>query len=232
MAPRGGRPDSTSARDDTADNHDRDRNKDRGRNVRNGERDRVGTPTRDSNPPSRARLDSPNGPPRSPRERGVRRNYDARDRYGGRDRSRSPHRRGGRRHDRSPDRRDKKDRDDNDRSTYRDREPPKGPRGGGAYRKPDTRPAAPAKTPTPAPVKAEPKEVEMEDVMQDCPEGMDPEDWMMHRLMGFTQFKSTKDTKVPGNDKNYGVRKDKLMAARQYMNRQGGFNRPLSPSRN
>jgi U4/U6.U5 tri-snRNP-associated protein 3 len=36
---------------------------------------------------------------------------------------------------------------------------------------------------------------------------------------------------VPGNDKNYGVRKDKTMEARQYMNRQGGFNRPLSPSR-
>jgi U4/U6.U5 tri-snRNP-associated protein 3 len=53
---------------------------------------------------------------------------------------------------------------------------------------------------------------------------------LLQKMMGFTAFKSTKNTKVPGNDKNYGVRKDKVMKARQYMNRSGGFNRPLSPS--
>jgi U4/U6.U5 tri-snRNP-associated protein 3 len=63
------------------------------------------------------------------------------------------------------------------------------------------------------------------------PEDMDDEDWEMQKVMGFGGFKSTKNTKVPGNDKNFGVRKDKRMEARQYMNRQGGFNRPLSPSR-
>lgn len=62
------------------------------------------------------------------------------------------------------------------------------------------------------------------------PEGMDDETWEMAQLMGFAGFKSTKNTKVPGNDKNYGVRRDKQMEARQYMNRQGGFNRPLSPA--
>ena len=65
----------------------------------------------------------------------------------------------------------------------------------------------------------------------DRPEGMDDETWKMRKIMGFTGFKSTKDTKVPGNDKNHGMRKDKKMEARQYMNRQGGFNRPLSPGR-
>ncbi|KAI5210713.1 hypothetical protein E4T39_00060 [Aureobasidium subglaciale] len=57
------------------------------------------------------------------------------------------------------------------------------------------------------------------------------EETAMKRLMGFVGFKSTKNTKVPGNDKLYGVRKDKKTEYRQYMNRVGGFNRPLSPTR-
>lgn len=52
----------------------------------------------------------------------------------------------------------------------------------------------------------------------------------MRKAMGFTRFRTTKNTKVPGND-IYGVRKEKKIEYRQYMNRQGGFNRPLSPSR-
>ncbi|CAI7566759.1 unnamed protein product [Penicillium pancosmium] len=53
---------------------------------------------------------------------------------------------------------------------------------------------------------------------------------MMRKSMGFTRFRTTKNTKVPGND-IYGVRKEKKIEYRQYMNRTGGFNRPLSPSR-
>ncbi|KAJ5622959.1 hypothetical protein N7490_011564 [Penicillium lividum] len=53
---------------------------------------------------------------------------------------------------------------------------------------------------------------------------------MMRKAMGFNRFRSTKNTKVPGND-IYGVRKEKKTEYRQYMNRTGGFNRPLSPSR-
>lgn len=52
----------------------------------------------------------------------------------------------------------------------------------------------------------------------------------MKRVIGFSKFRTTKNTKVPGNDKNYGVRKEKKTEYRQYMNRVGGFNRPLSPS--
>ncbi|KAI9732981.1 MAG: hypothetical protein M1835_003476 [Candelina submexicana] len=52
----------------------------------------------------------------------------------------------------------------------------------------------------------------------------------MQKIMGFGKFKSTKNTKVPGND-IYAVRKEKKTEYRQYMNRVGGFNRPLSPSR-
>lgn len=64
-------------------------------------------------------------------------------------------------------------------------------------------------------------------------QALDPEEKLineMQRSMGFKAFKSTKNTKVPGNDKLYAVRKEKKIEYRQYMNRPGGFNRPLSPS--
>lgn len=57
------------------------------------------------------------------------------------------------------------------------------------------------------------------------------EEMTMQRIMGFQGFRSTKNTKVPGNDKNYAVHKVKKSEYRQYMNRVGGFNRPLSPTR-
>ncbi|KAL7805524.1 hypothetical protein V8C44DRAFT_340411 [Trichoderma aethiopicum] len=52
----------------------------------------------------------------------------------------------------------------------------------------------------------------------------------MQALMGFGGFDTTKGKKIPGNDVG-AVRKEKKSEYRQYMNRQGGFNRPLSPSR-
>lgn len=52
----------------------------------------------------------------------------------------------------------------------------------------------------------------------------------MAAMMGFGGFGSTKGKKVVGN--NVGaVSKEKKTEYRQYMNRVGGFNRPLSPSR-
>ncbi|CAA9963901.1 DUF1777 multi-domain protein [Pyrenophora teres f. maculata] len=174
---------------------------------------------------------------RSPRERGGRRDAP---RY----RSRSPFRRddresGGRGGDRSRGGHDRgRGRDDrrggrDDRANAGDRspQPPKGPRAGvrgpfGGAGKPPTGPRASVD----APVKEATPDVEMKDERQK-PEDMDDDEWEMLKVMGFGGFKSTKNTKVPGNDKNFGVRKDKQLQARQYMNRQGGFNRPLSPSR-
>ncbi|CAK4032635.1 Hypothetical predicted protein [Lecanosticta acicola] len=72
----------------------------------------------------------------------------------------------------------------------------------------------------------EKKDIKMEDIPED-----EDEEAAMQRLMGFKGFKTTKNTKVPGNDRNYGVSKVKKVEYRQYMNRVGGFNRPLSPSR-
>lgn len=52
----------------------------------------------------------------------------------------------------------------------------------------------------------------------------------MAAMMGFGGFGSTKGKKVAGN--NVGaIRKEKKTEYRQYMNRVGGFNRPLSPGR-
>jgi U4/U6.U5 tri-snRNP-associated protein 3 len=52
----------------------------------------------------------------------------------------------------------------------------------------------------------------------------------MQAMMGFGGFGTTHQKKVAGND-IYAVRKEKKTEYRQYMNRVGGFNRPLSPSR-
>lgn len=52
---------------------------------------------------------------------------------------------------------------------------------------------------------------------------------MMKAIMGFSNFATTHQKKVPGNNVS-AVRKEKKTEYRQYMNRVGGFNRPLSPS--
>lgn len=57
-------------------------------------------------------------------------------------------------------------------------------------------------------------------------EGKSPDEQEMMKLMGFCNFDSTKGKKVDGNDVGdvHVILKRKY---RQYMNRKGGFNRPL-----
>ncbi|GME95146.1 hypothetical protein B5S28_g2676 [[Candida] boidinii] len=52
----------------------------------------------------------------------------------------------------------------------------------------------------------------------------------MMKLMGFGGFGTTKNKKVDGTD-CYGTYKPRKTEYRQYMNREKGFNRPLSPTR-
>ncbi|KAL4976488.1 hypothetical protein BDW66DRAFT_52220 [Aspergillus desertorum] len=125
------------------------------------------------------------------------------DRY--RDRSRSPIRNGTR--DRTPPGRGSRGDRRNDRRDQRDR--PNGAPDSKYYR-------------------ADRAKEEMEMDLDEAEE--EDIDELMRRSMGFSKFRSTKNTKVPGNNA-YGVRKEKKTEYRQYMNRQGGFNRPLSPSR-
>lgn len=57
-------------------------------------------------------------------------------------------------------------------------------------------------------------------------EGKTPDEQEMMRTMGFCGFDTTKNKKVDGNDAGevHVILKRKY---RQYMNRKGGFNRPL-----
>ncbi|KAK2751814.1 hypothetical protein FQN55_009257 [Onygenales sp. PD_40] len=77
---------------------------------------------------------------------------------------------------------------------------------------------------------SKPKSVLVDGMDIDVDADTDDMDELMRKTMGFSSFRSTQNTKVPGNNV-YGVRKEKKTEYRQYMNRQGGFNRPLSPSR-
>ncbi|CBX90522.1 hypothetical protein IAQ61_002021 [Plenodomus lingam] len=200
---------------------------DRARDHRREPRDRAGTPSDRRNRSRSPRRDR--GAPR--RENNTRyrsRSPFHRDEGGRADRGRGSGGGGGARgrDDRYSTRAPYPDRDRN-----RARSPPKGPRGANAVplsRTSDKLPSGPRGDV----FKKEdsPSDTEMKEERQK-PEGVDDDDWEMMCTMGFGGFKSTKNTKVPGNDKNFGVRKDKKMEARQYMNRQGGFNRPLSPSR-
>ncbi|KAK3094592.1 hypothetical protein FSP39_003737 [Pinctada imbricata] len=61
-----------------------------------------------------------------------------------------------------------------------------------------------------------------EEDLKDLPE----EEAEMIRLMGFGSFDTTKGKKVEGND-IYCANIPKKRRYRQYMNRRGGFNRPL-----
>ena len=72
----------------------------------------------------------------------------------------------------------------------------------------------------------EPERYEDEDIVVEEDDGLAA----MQAMMGFGGFGTTKQKKVAGNDVS-AVRKEKKTEYRQYMNRVGGFNRPLSPPR-
>ena len=57
-------------------------------------------------------------------------------------------------------------------------------------------------------------------------EGKSADEQEMMKLMGFCNFDTTKGKKVEGNDVG-GVHVILKRKYRQYMNRKGGFNRPL-----
>lgn len=110
--------------------------------------------------------------------------------------------------------------------------PPRGPRGGRRDDRRDTRGRSDDRRANGVSGKQARVRDEDDDDADLMDESEDPDDIdaMMRRAVGFTRFKSTKNTKIPGND-IYGVRKETTTQYRQYMNRTGGFNRPLSPGR-
>ncbi|CAG5116989.1 unnamed protein product [Candidula unifasciata] len=65
-----------------------------------------------------------------------------------------------------------------------------------------------------------------EEIDESKMEGLDEEQMAMMKLMGFATFDSTKGKKVEGNELS-AVNLQRKRRYRQYMNRRGGFNRPL-----
>ena len=120
--------------------------------------------------------------------------------------------------------------DDRSRSPRRDgppgprnRSPPKGPRSDRDKErdKPRERRVSPPQPPKAAANGAKSSHEERKERRKktDMSMEVDEMDEMndMRKMMGFTGFKTTKNTKVPGNDRNYGVRKEKRTEYRQYM---------------
>ncbi|KAI4261154.1 MAG: hypothetical protein L6R42_003645 [Xanthoria sp. 1 TBL-2021] len=243
-------------RDDKGRKHGREERTRRSRSrSRERRRDRDGERRKDrSRSEERKGGRLANGHHSPPRER------DGKRRRGGeredRDRSVSRERHRSRRDEppsRRPDRRRSRSRSParDPKSTIRTRSPPRGP----SSKPPPSGPSKQSRTsPSPPPTKAPPKGPKSNNnplpktngttstapsngkvapvppSKMDIDEDSDPETAQMRRMMGFADFKTTKNTKVPGNDV-YAVRKEKKTEYRQYMNRVGGFNRPLSPSR-
>ncbi|XP_068924945.1 U4/U6.U5 small nuclear ribonucleoprotein 27 kDa protein [Petaurus breviceps papuanus] len=58
-------------------------------------------------------------------------------------------------------------------------------------------------------------------------EGKTEEEIEMMKLMGFASFDTTKGKKVDGSVNAYAINVSQKRKYRQYMNRKGGFNRPL-----
>ncbi|XP_067943046.1 U4/U6.U5 small nuclear ribonucleoprotein 27 kDa protein-like isoform X2 [Watersipora subatra] len=150
--------------------------------------------------------------PRRSRSRSPRRDRDR-----GRDRSRDRDRRGDR--DRRRDQDFRSDRLDRERE---DRGQDRGDRFSRRSRSPIDRPRnAPSSSSSSKPLKDEKKRFTAEDFA-----GKTEEEIEMMKCMGFGGFDSTKGKKVEGND--VGAVHVKLKRTyRQYMNRRGGFNRPL-----
>ncbi|EXJ90459.1 hypothetical protein A1O1_03561 [Capronia coronata CBS 617.96] len=202
--------DGRRKRSRSRDNHERRNERDRDRERGPRDRDANGGIRRDRSR-SRNRQRAPRGTWESARDKVMdSRGTDSRnERSNRRSRSRSPYKNGGNTsvRTRSPPRRA-----DHNRPRSRERT---GLGGDSAQPKPRAE-AADKETPD---VNGDRMAVDEED-----------EEALLRKLMGFTTFKTTQNTKVPGNQ-IYGVRREKKIEYRQYMNRVGGFNRPLSPSR-
>lgn len=72
----------------------------------------------------------------------------------------------------------------------------------------------------------DPESIPLPEEAHDKDEQVGEEEKEMAKLLGFSSFDTTKGKKVPGNQVG-AVRVVKKRRYRQYMNRKGGFNRPL-----
>jgi U4/U6.U5 tri-snRNP-associated protein 3 len=60
-------------------------------------------------------------------------------------------------------------------------------------------------------------------------EGKTPDEIEMMKIMGFAGFDTTKGKKVEDSANAFAINIQQKRKYRQYMNRKGGFNKPLDP---
>ncbi|XP_015196099.1 U4/U6.U5 small nuclear ribonucleoprotein 27 kDa protein [Lepisosteus oculatus] len=147
----------------------------------------------------------------------------------GRSRSRSP-RRAERRRSRSTSRERERRRRERERSRSRDRERRRS-RSRSPHRRRSRSPRR-IRSSSLSPTrqkddKKDIKDVKEHQISEEDMQGKTEEEIEMMKLMGFSTFDSTKGKKCDGSVNAYAVNVSQKRKYRQYMNRKGGFNRPL-----
>ncbi|XP_054906549.1 U4/U6.U5 small nuclear ribonucleoprotein 27 kDa protein [Poeciliopsis prolifica] len=152
----------------------------------------------------------------------------------GRSRSRTPPRRE-RRRSRSASREHERRRRDRDRSRSRDRDRDRRrSRSRSPHRRRSRSPPRRHRSSSLSPVRQKDREKEAKDkpgksiqISAEDMQGKTEEEIEMMKTMGFGSFDSTKGKKTDGSVNAYAVNVTMKRKYRQYMNRKGGFNRPL-----
>ncbi|KAK9522342.1 hypothetical protein VZT92_018815 [Zoarces viviparus] len=150
----------------------------------------------------------------------------------GRSRSRSPPRRAERRRSRSASRERERKRRERERSRSRDRDRERrrsrsrSPQRRRSSRSPPRRRRS---TSSPSEERKDSKEktVKPITISAEDMEGKTEEEIEMMKLMGFGSFETSKGKKTDGSVNAFAINVSMKRKYRQYMNRKGGFNRPL-----
>ncbi|XP_018414380.1 PREDICTED: U4/U6.U5 small nuclear ribonucleoprotein 27 kDa protein [Nanorana parkeri] len=145
----------------------------------------------------------------------------------GRSRSRSPERRREQRRSRSASRERERRRRERSRSRERRRSRSRSP-----HRRRSRSPRRPRSSSSLSPgrLKEEGKDskvVKERQIAAEDLEGKTEEEIEMIKLMGFGSFETSKGRKTDGSVNAYAINVSQKRKYRQYMNRKGGFNRPL-----
>ncbi|XP_058492933.1 U4/U6.U5 small nuclear ribonucleoprotein 27 kDa protein [Solea solea] len=146
----------------------------------------------------------------------------------GRSRSRSPPRRAERRRSRSASRDRERRRRERDRSRSRDRDRDRRrSRSRSPHRRRSRSPARRHRSSSQSPDRKEAKPGKSIQISEEDMEGKTEEEIEMMKTMGFGSFDTTKGKKTDGSVNAYAINVSMKRKYRQYMNRKGGFNRPL-----
>ncbi|XP_075960743.1 U4/U6.U5 small nuclear ribonucleoprotein 27 kDa protein isoform X1 [Anarhichas minor] len=150
----------------------------------------------------------------------------------GRSRSRSPPRRAERRRSRSASRERERKRRERERSRSRDRDRERrrsrsrSPHRRRSSRSPPRRHRS-SSSPSEERKDSKEKSVKPITISAEDMEGKTEEEIEMMKLMGFGSFETSKGRKTDGSVNAFAINVSMKRKYRQYMNRKGGFNRPL-----